>query len=197
MILRDWFSQQVRPKTLHHFGNLIQSRLFQNRAFDILQNEAKHFQISGYLVFWIAILAAFAIVGLRGFKTARRSPKADGISPYCGSDGLLHDALGVSGASEKILDALGKMPSRGPVVVFWPANNGNAIISYQIVSYLTWPREVWSVSMDKTRIEKAVADFKNSPFGVMIFCFLKPPSPQPDSKAIGPMTIVPVEQKKQ
>jgi hypothetical protein len=149
-----------------------------------------------YQTFWLLILACFVGVGLNGYRNRRDTPKIDGTGPNCSTDALLRESLRVSGASEKITAEFDKLPATmHPIVVFWPNVNGNAIISYQIASYLAWPREAWSVPMDTHRIGKAVEDFKKAPFSAMVFYIFKPPAPEPDSTAIGSLTIVQLEHR--
>jgi hypothetical protein len=94
-----------------------------------------------YQTFWLLILACFVGVGLNGYRNRRDTPKIDGTGPNCSTDALLRESLRVSGASEKITAEFDKLPATmHPIVVFWPNVNGNAIISYQIASYLAWPR---------------------------------------------------------
>src|SRR5450432_1818446 len=179
-------------KNLHPFSNLIQSpRVETNREIFLKNPRAVIFQGLRLL-----ILACFVGVGLNGFRKRIDTPKIDGTGPNCSTDALLKESLGVSGASEKITAELGKLPeTMHPIVVFWPKINGNAVISYQITSYLSWPRETFSVPMDTQLIGKAVGDFKKEPFSAMVFYILKPPAPEPDSTAIGQMTIVRLEQR--
>lgn len=147
-----------------------------------------------YQAAWLIALACFVCIGLNAYRNRHDIQTIEGTGPNCSTDSILKTSLGISGATEKINAALEQLPKNmRPVVVFWPNINGNAIISYQIASYLTWPREAWSVPMDRMRIGRAVEDFKKAQFGAMMFYILKPPEPEPDSTVIGAMTIVPLE----
>jgi len=77
-----------------------------------------------------------------------------------------------------------------PVAMFFPVNDGGEIITYEVVSYLAWPREVWSAQMDDGRMNKAIDDFSNSPFTAILFYKIKPPAPMPGEIQIGPALLV-------
>jgi len=179
---------------LHHFGNVIQSQSAGSNALNILQNEELHARVSGYLIFWLVILAAFAVTGFRSFKTASGTSKIDGTGVSCVSDGLLKPPLSISGGSQKLTDAFAQIPSMRPMVFFWPENDGLAIITYQVSSYLAWPRAVWSVPMDEKGLRKAVSDFRNASFSAMIFYSFPLPPDSPHAEKIGiPLSVIPVE----
>ena len=157
---------------------------------NILSNEQLHERIDGYLIFWLVVLSAFAVVGLRGYELAETPPHTEGTGPYGSSDALLKKPLSVPDASQKLTDAFAQMPPVRPVAMFFPANDGGEIITFQVASYLAWPREVWSAQMDDRRMNKAIADFSDSPFTAILFYNIKPPAPMPGEIQIGPALLV-------
>ena len=149
-------------------------------------------------VFWLAVFIAYAITGLRGFPAVfRHDPKALDAGAYCGTDSLLKSALGVSGASQKLLAIFGSFPAGKPMVLFWPRDYGNAALGVQLAGYLAWPRAVLSVPTDARHLERLSDYLNTSSFSARIYYLLKPPASAPGGSAMGPMRIVPVTPGKQ
>ena len=135
----------------------------------------KKIRLHGYLAFWLLFVACFAAIGLRGFATSQHSPKAWGNGPYCSSDGLLLEFLGIKDGSYKILDAFQSVPSMRAQMVFWPARDNNTSMSWQVISYLGWPRKVEGMAIAREQLDREIALTLQKPHGaIWLFGFAPP-----------------------
>jgi hypothetical protein len=143
-----------------------------------------------------ALLKTHMTIAMHRSEMDHFTPEIDGTPPNKNTDASSIKATQFSGVTQKILHALDRLPpTMHPIVVFWPDSDGDAIIGYQIFSYLSWPRRAWPAPTNERGIGKAVGDFKKSPFSAMVFYNMKPPAAEPNSTVLGPITIVRLEQE--
>lgn len=149
-----------------------------------------------YRISWFVVLGLFVALGFKGLRTPRNTPKAINAGPYCGCDGLLYQALGVSDGSRKLLEALPDPEKRSRTVVFWNYMDGNGVVIPDMISYLTWPQKIVAAPLAQMNVEKGVDLSQKASFTTAVFYKLRPPDVS-DAKRIGPMFIVPLTGKSQ
>ena len=164
------------------------------RVLNILQKDERPRRHINYsLIFWLAILAAYATAGLRGLKISEQTPKVSHIDAYASSDAILKQTASMPDGSRELLEAFAQLPPLRPVTIICPPSQAHAIITCQIAGYLAWPREVWPLEVSAKNFDRAVLEFNDPAFAAILFYLAKPRIPLPGEKKLGPVIdIVPI-----
>ena len=112
-------------------------------------------------------------------------------NPYATSDIYL-GILRVPHPSEYIQSALSELPSKDPILLVGSGNDPNFEPRYQMISYLSWPRQIYILGCGKPgQPPRQYRWAKLPPEGMKIagvmFYVIEPPSTLPGGKAIGPL----------
>ena len=113
------------------------------------------------LCWWLA-LAAFAGIGL--FRWTQHFDLTPPVldRPDVALDAIAQRHLGLENGAVILKRELATFPPDAPIVVLGQGNDWTLSDVYQLVSYLAWPRPVWSVGLMPAG-EKAKFDFPPPP----------------------------------
>jgi len=126
---------------------------------------------------WFLFLACFIAVGINGFISSHHAPMTIGNGSYSSSDALLKEFIGITDGSKKIIETFDADKSMRPQFVFWPAQNNNTSMSWQIISYLGWPRTVDGLAVDREHLRQGYNAVRARRYSAVWLFGFAPPDP--------------------
>jgi len=100
-----------------------------------------------WTVCWWLMLASSVGLGLWRWKENLRWEGARWSQPDSGVDGSLQAHLGIEHGAAALRKEIDSLPTNAPLLVVGPGNDWTLSEVYFLISYLGWPRPVWSVGV--------------------------------------------------
>jgi hypothetical protein len=144
---------------------------------------------------WTILCGAFVFVGAQKLWPVITTGKIRPVQPFDSTDRYLEWFFKGDGGSMRILRVLENIPrDKAIALVLSDAGKENAFV-YQIVIYLSWPREIQWVILKPETAETQLKSLNPNSLGAIIFWRTQPPDWLGTGVQFGPQqTIVPLSQ---
>ena len=124
---------------------------------------------------WSALLGIFLFQSAPIVGHAVSENKIGPIEASHSIDAYLQALTGISSGSQRLNDAVRRLPEGKPLVIFVRDQNSQSEFLGMLIAYLSWPREVRIVKLQRTTAEREVAAINPHSVAGLMFCSVDPP----------------------
>jgi len=124
---------------------------------------------------WIVLFGAFLFISSPMVSRAVLENKIGPIDPNHSIDSYLLGLTGTPNGSERFADALTKLDTKKPLIVFVNDESSPSRFLGMLVSYLSWPRDVRMVNIRGTGGDRELARIEPTSIAGVVFCSVKVP----------------------
>jgi len=144
------------------------------------------------MVLWALTLTGFVVLGWAGLAPHLDHLPVQAITKWATTDTWLARNAGISTPSQALVDALGRLPSDDPILFVGPFDEPTFTLTYYVISYLAWPRQVSAIRCgrpgDAPPVERTPP--KSVKTGGVVFYLLEPPDWLSTSQSVGSAFVV-------
>ena len=139
-------------------------------------------------LFHILFALAFVAVGTFGIHQTLQPLRLARPGPNATADEIASTIFGIEAGAQVITEAAARLPGDKPILVIGPGNDWKMSEAYYTISYLLWPRNVWSLGITA---DKGLSPYtflpreKIDPAGVFLYAAIPPAEWQNRTEHLG------------
>jgi hypothetical protein len=133
------------------------------------------FLATAYYIFWGLLLAAFVVAGGREVWVGLAAGKLLKPGPSASTDAYFEALVGAPNASEQCTEIIERLYGKRPIFFFCAQHDFHCDFISGLISYLSWPREIHKIEVDRAQLEQKVAEVDRFSISGFIFCGLQAP----------------------
>jgi len=124
---------------------------------------------------WSALLGIFLFQSAPIVGRAVSESKIGPIEASRSIDAYLEVLNGISNGSQRLNDAVKRLPEGKSLVIFVRDQNSQSEFLGMLIAYLSWPREVRIVELQSPTEEREIAAINPRSVAGLMFCSVDPP----------------------
>jgi hypothetical protein len=129
-----------------------------------------------YYVLWTILLAAFVVVGGREVWIGPSSTIVIHPGSFASTNAFFEAYFDAPNGSQRCLEIMRRFYGKDGIVFFCPPHTWRGDLSFDLISYLSWPQQIRKVEVDRAELEQRVRSLDRSFTSAVIFCDLPPPA---------------------
>lgn len=179
---------------LGYWNNLAwKARSFDERVFAGGWRGALTYSRAGLpVVLWALTLTGFVVLGWAGLAPHLDHLPVQAITEWATTDAWLARNAGICTPSQALVDALERLPPEDPILFVGPFDEPTFTLTYYVISYLAWPRQVSAIRCGQPGDAPRVQYMWRQPSRTLgvVFYLLEPPDWLSTPQSVGSAFVV-------